>query len=186
MAPGTPPFQANVTLDGDLYSLTAWWNVYGQRWYVTIRALDGTLVLAKPMVGSPQPAPLESLVWVEGALEIDGATTDVPLPAQSASGLAVATAAAPLNFAVGQVMSLTIVSNTPDAFAGTFRCTVLDRFRFVYPLVTNPQYVPTNQPVAHVAGAQDSWYSADADLVEGYFSSSLVYRPFAGRLEVSP
>ena len=47
------PFQANVTLDGNLYSLTASWNLAAQRWYLTITDTTGNLVWSGGLVGSP-------------------------------------------------------------------------------------------------------------------------------------
>ena len=57
-----PPGQAfttTVTLDGAAYRLVATWNVFGQRWYVTLYDDDNARVLTLPMVssaaGSPDP-----------------------------------------------------------------------------------------------------------------------------------
>lgn len=47
------PFQANVTLDGNPYSLTASWNLAAQRWYATLTDTTGNLVWSGALVGSP-------------------------------------------------------------------------------------------------------------------------------------
>lgn len=47
------PFQFNPTLDGASYLVLVTWNLYGQRWYVTVYTLGGVRVLTIPMVGSP-------------------------------------------------------------------------------------------------------------------------------------
>lgn len=49
----TVPFQTVVTLDGNQYSLTVAWNLYGQRWYFTILDLSGNRILTMPLIGSP-------------------------------------------------------------------------------------------------------------------------------------
>ena len=49
-----PPFQFAPTLDGEVYNATATWNVFGQRWYLNIYSSSGDLILATPIVGSPQ------------------------------------------------------------------------------------------------------------------------------------
>mgnify|MGYP003705200069 FL=1 len=41
-----------VTLDGDTYAFTLWWNLFGQRSYFTISDQFGNRVLTKAMVGS--------------------------------------------------------------------------------------------------------------------------------------
>ncbi len=52
-ANSSPPFQTVVTLDGANYALTVTWNVYGQRWYVTIMDDNGNIMWNGAMVGSP-------------------------------------------------------------------------------------------------------------------------------------
>lgn len=49
----SPPFQVVITLDGSAYTLSATWNIAGQRWYVQITDLSGNLVLNTPLIGSP-------------------------------------------------------------------------------------------------------------------------------------
>lgn len=47
------PFQANVTLDGNPYSLGASWNLAAQRWYATLTDATGNLVWSGALIGSP-------------------------------------------------------------------------------------------------------------------------------------
>ncbi len=47
------PFQTVITLDGNQYSLTAAWNLYGQRWYISIQDLSGNMIVTMPLIGSP-------------------------------------------------------------------------------------------------------------------------------------
>lgn len=47
------PFQANVTLDGNPYSLAASWNLAAQRWYATLTDTTGNLVWSGALIGSP-------------------------------------------------------------------------------------------------------------------------------------
>ena len=49
----TPPFQANVTLDGSDYILAAIWNLAGQRWYISITDQSGNIAWEGAMIGSP-------------------------------------------------------------------------------------------------------------------------------------
>jgi hypothetical protein len=40
-------------LDGQTYTVLVNWNVYGQRYYVNISDLYGTLIVCLPLIGSP-------------------------------------------------------------------------------------------------------------------------------------
>ncbi|HEY0181263.1 MAG TPA: hypothetical protein VGC09_00510 [Rhodopila sp.] len=60
---GAPQFQA--TFDGDLYTVIVRANLFGQRFYVDVYAQDGSLVLARSLVGSP-PAPAAGLNLIGG------------------------------------------------------------------------------------------------------------------------
>jgi hypothetical protein len=49
----TPPFQAQVILDGNPYVLAARWNLYRRFWYVSLTDQSGTVVMNQPLIGSP-------------------------------------------------------------------------------------------------------------------------------------
>lgn len=46
-------FTFEPTLDGTTYSAAVTWNVSGQRYYLVLSTLSGTLVLSIPLIGSP-------------------------------------------------------------------------------------------------------------------------------------
>lgn len=46
-------FTFQPTLDGVQYSVTVPWNVFGERYYLTVRTLQGALVCHVAMSGSP-------------------------------------------------------------------------------------------------------------------------------------
>lgn len=48
----TAPFQFRPTLDGQQYQATVLWNFAGQRWYMQVASLTGTLIAFVPVVGS--------------------------------------------------------------------------------------------------------------------------------------
>lgn len=50
----SPPFQTTIVLDGQSYSLVVTWNMAGQRYYYEITNENGTLIIAAPLIGSPQ------------------------------------------------------------------------------------------------------------------------------------
>lgn len=47
------PFQFQPTFDGAVYTVIVTWNLFGQRYYVNVYTLSGTLVYSLPMIGSP-------------------------------------------------------------------------------------------------------------------------------------
>lgn len=49
-------FSFQATLDGTLYNVITTWNVYRQDWYVNIYDQSNTLIVARPLVGSPPPS----------------------------------------------------------------------------------------------------------------------------------
>lgn len=46
-------FQFQPTLDGKQYTAIITWNLFGARYYLNLYDLQGNLVIAIPMVGSP-------------------------------------------------------------------------------------------------------------------------------------
>lgn len=58
----TNAFQFQPTLDGDIYTCIVTWNLYGQRFYINVIGLDGTLIFTLALIGSlPAPDPGISL-----------------------------------------------------------------------------------------------------------------------------
>lgn len=47
-----PPFSTPLTLDGTSYQGSVTWNVYGQRWYLSIIDQNGNTIWNGAMVGS--------------------------------------------------------------------------------------------------------------------------------------
>jgi hypothetical protein len=47
------PFQFQPTLDGTTYTGVVTWNLFGQRYYLSLYALDGTRIFTLPLIGSP-------------------------------------------------------------------------------------------------------------------------------------
>jgi hypothetical protein len=53
------PFQFQPTLDGQVYSAVVTWNLFGRRFYLNLSSLDGTLVVCKALVGSPDGSDID-------------------------------------------------------------------------------------------------------------------------------
>lgn len=47
------PFQFQPTFDGNTYTVLVKWNLSGQRYYIEIYDLTATMLVAKPLIGSP-------------------------------------------------------------------------------------------------------------------------------------
>lgn len=53
-----PPWSTTFTLDNAPYTAAATWNVYGQRWYLTLTDQNANVVWSGALVGSPMNAPI--------------------------------------------------------------------------------------------------------------------------------
>jgi hypothetical protein len=51
--PPDAAFQFTATLDGNPYTVTVTWNLFGQRYYVNIYSADGVLIVCLPRIASP-------------------------------------------------------------------------------------------------------------------------------------
>lgn len=144
------------TLDGEQYSCTCTWNLFGQRYYLNCFDLEGNRVFSRPIVDSPPAVPLNALSWAA----LPKAVT--------------ATTQAPHGYPIGAVVALTITGASPAAFNGAFSCRVTGPKTFTYPLADDPG-------ACVLPGA----YSAPINLAAGYFkASTIIYRNRA--FEVSP
>lgn len=47
-------FQFQPTLDGQVYTVTVPWQLFGQRYYFTLSDLQGNLIGYAPLIASPQ------------------------------------------------------------------------------------------------------------------------------------
>lgn len=150
------PFSFVATLDGQQYTVTITWNVYGQRWYFNVAALDGTPVVSEGLVGSPSAVSVSALSW--------------------SHGFATATTAAPHGYVVGSTAALVVAGCVPDAFNGAVRALVVDDDTLLWPIMSDPG-----------TPSQLGAVSADLDLVEQYFETSVVvFREATQQFEIAP
>lgn len=158
----SPPFQFSAMLDTVPYKVALTWSTYAQRWYVTITALDGTVILYTARVSSPSPLPIAALSWDDGEAEIE--TVD------------------PHGFTIGSVATLTVSGATPIGYNGLVQCVVTGPSTLTYPLGTDP-----GTATVFGTAAQNVNMIGGVPNANGVpFSSSLVYREAANQFEVSP
>ena len=155
---GAAPFAWQPTLDGAVYNAVVVWNLFGQRWYLSLSDLSGDLVLLIALAGSEIGVAVQSLTWDDLNLVVDVVT------------------AIPHGYAVGQTLDLTLSGNAPAVFNGIFKCLVTGPDTFTFPMAADPG-APT------LLGAA----TYDVNLVAGYFTTSaLIYRTANAQFEVSP
>ena len=54
--PPNSAFGFQPTLDGDAYTGIVWWNIWSQRWFLTLTTLTNDPVFTRAMVASPDCA----------------------------------------------------------------------------------------------------------------------------------
>jgi len=153
---GYPPFQFQPTLDGNVYTAITTWNAAAQRWYLNLYALDGTLVVAIPVIGSPAALPLQSLNW--------------------AFGTVTATIENPHNIPLGAQAKLTVAGCAPAAFNGTFIVSATGPTSFSYKVPANPGQASRLGIAAFNVNLVAGYFT----------TSLLVFRESANQFEVSP
>lgn len=112
------PFTFQPTLDQVQYLASVVWNLFGQRWYLQLTQQDGVPVFTKPLVGSPDGVPIESVSW--------------------AFGTVTAITERPHNYTVGQIVEVTISGCLPDAYNGVVLAFIVDGHTFTYELAADP------------------------------------------------
>ena len=112
------PFQFQLTLDNQLYTAIITSNLAGKRYYINLYDLSGNLIFCIPLIGSPNPATIETISW--------------------ANGTVTAVCAAPHEFVVGATVNLTIGGVIPSGYDGAVQAFVVDPLTFQWPLASDP------------------------------------------------
>lgn len=153
----SPPFQFSPTLDGATYNVVIMWNIARQGYYVNVYALDGTLIVSLPLIGSPTGLQISALSW-------DGVNANVALTN-------------PHRISVGSCVQRTVTGVVPDGYNGSFLMVASGPSSLSYPLPTDPGGDATTP------GAVLN----NINLVAGYFvTSTLVFRGQSQQFEVAP
>lgn len=155
-AVGAPVFEFQPTLDGQPYTASVPWLLFGQRWYLSLQALNGTLIFNRSLIGSPSGVALQSAAWQNGYVN--------------------ATTANPHGYAVGQSIDLTISGCVPAALNGTFPCLVTGPTGFSFALAQDPGTVTTLGLASFNINLAWGYFQ----------SSSLVFRTATQQFEVTP
>jgi len=105
-------FQFQAQLDNNIYNVVTTWALYGSRYYFNVYSTDGTLIVSKPMVGSPPPIALKDIKY--------------------SYGTAIATTVVPHNYKIGSVVYLRINNCSPLEYNGLFLCSIINSTSFSY------------------------------------------------------
>lgn len=164
VVPFTPsalgPFQFQPTLDGITYNAVVTWNLFAQRYYISLFTLDGTLIFNLPLIGSSNPTNLTSLSWSSGIV------TAVLDPSVAA------------RYRVGSLINFTISGVLPTVYNGSVQGAIVSNgpVTFTYAL-------PGADPGA---ATQLGTASRDLSITNGYFNSTLVFRKASNQFEINP
>lgn len=144
---GTPPsFQPNF--DGEQYTVSVVWGLFGQRYYIKCVDMNGNTVYQQPLIESVPGQQIASLAWNEITQVVNGTTVN------------------PHGYQLGATIALTIAGATPSEYNGTWRVLITGANAFSYPGAFTDDPGPSG-----VAGT----LAFVIDMNKPYFSSPLVY-----------
>jgi hypothetical protein len=155
-----PPAQSNFTfeptLDGNPYTAVVPYLLFGQRFYLQLTSLNGTLIFNRALVGSPSGVSIETMTWQTGYVAVE--TT------------------APHGYSVGQTIELTIKGCSPPALNGIFDCLITGPDTFTYPLPGDPGAASALGGISYDIDLAFGYFQV----------STLVYRTATAQFEVGP
>jgi len=154
--PAQSNFQFQPTLDGNTYTAIVPYLLFGQRWYLALFALNGTMVFYRSLVGSPAGVAIQGLSWATGAARV--------------------VTAQPHGYAVGQTIELTVRDCSPAAYNGTFPCLITGPSTLSYPLAGDPGPSAALGTLSWDLDLAGGYFQ----------TSTLVYRDPTRQFEVSP
>lgn len=149
--------QFTPTLDGNQYNVSVIWSLYGQRYTVLCKDLNGNVIFNVPLIESPASQAIETLAYDELQLQAIGQTSE------------------PHGLSIGSTTRLTISGASPAVYNGTFLVLATGADTFSYPL--SASVTPSTATTPGSIGYQIS-------LTAGYFASTMVYQN--GAFTVSP
>lgn len=174
------PFQFQPVLDGTTYSAVVTWNLFAQRYYVSLYALDGTLMFSLPVVGSQN--------WISVQLTTTKRSQTASFSYIGSLGTTFLTTQTN-EYVVAHNNSAYIVTQQ----LGVSPFSIASGTQIISSLVPDGTYIDVVAgrfiSMSAVALATDvdvgALFSNDINIAKGYFSQqSLVYRQSAARFEI--
>ena len=150
------PFQFDLTLDGQPYTATVTWSLFGRRLYINLFAASGERIFTLPLIGSPPRIVLQSISWD--------------------SGWVTAVTAVGHGYQVLDLVPLVVRDCAPDAYNGDVRALVKDVNTLTWQLAANPGEATRLGTIGFDLDIAAGYFS-DA--------SALVYRDASKQFEVT-
>lgn len=154
----TQAFTFSATLDGAPVTCQVPWNLFANRWYLSLTDTSGLLIVYRALAASPDPIVIKSMTWDAD----DGVFVETVTPHM-------------LEFM--STCNLTIRGVNPIVLNGVWPCFVTGPTTF--------NYQPTGLQIAPIQSFGQMSY--DINLGEGYFTvSTLVFRQSTQLFEIGP
>ena len=155
-------YQFSPTLDGAVYNARVPSLLFGNRYYLDLKAANGAQIWYGAIVGSPTGVQIESLSW--------------------SNGVVTATTSAPHGYKIATSVSLVIAGCAPDAYNGVVQALSTGTDTFSYPLTADP-----GQATVFGSAGQEFSLIGGVPNVNGVtFTSRLIFRTETQQFEVSP
>lgn len=154
--PPTSLFTFQPTLDGQEYTAILSWLLYGQRYYINLYGVDGTLIFSQPLVGSPTGVSIDSLTWVNGT--------------------ATAMTSDPHGYMIGDTIALTVSGCVPTTYNGVVLALITGPDTFTYQIASDPGLITTLGGASYDINLAGGYF----------LQSTLVFRDASQQFEVNP
>lgn len=150
------PVSFIATLDGQQYTISITWNLFGQRWYFNVADLSGNQIVSEGLAASPAPLALASLAW--------------------ANGFASATTGTPHGFLIGSTALLSVSGCAPAAYNGAVEAYVENHNTIYWPLMENPGMATQLGAVSADIDLVEQYFQ----------TSTVVFRESTQQFEINP
>lgn len=150
---GTPPsFQP--TFDGEQYTVTVVWGLFGQRYYIRCVDMNGNLIYQQPLIESNPGIQLSTLAWNELTQVVNGTTVS------------------PHGYQLGATLALTIAGASPTAYNGTWHTLITGASSFRYPsgFTSDPGPATVAGTMAYVIDMNSYYFDTALAYVNGNFA----------------
>lgn len=111
-------FTFQPTLDGQVYTCTITWNLFGQRYYINCLDLGNNSIFSLPLLGSPDGLIVENVTWNEGTVTVETAL--------------------PHGYRPGVTVNVTLGQTVPADYSGNFNMLVINDNELTFGLSSNP------------------------------------------------
>lgn len=149
-------FQFQTTLDGEVYSCTLTWNLFGQRYYINCSDLSNNLVFSLPLIGSPDGLTVQAVTWSKGEVTVETVL--------------------PHGYRPGVTLNLTLAQASPTEYNGNRNMLVINGRELTFPLSSDPGVCAAPGILFDDINIAGGYFS----------TSTLVYRESSNQFEVTP